>query len=67
MDADSNAVTSAREWDALKDEDVTPLPASKPHVVFVRSTWQSEVKVSILLLIKHDVKLFSFVAETPTR
>ncbi|KAE8879933.1 hypothetical protein PF003_g35997 [Phytophthora fragariae] len=34
MDADFNAVASARECDALNDEDVTPLPASQPHVVF---------------------------------
>ncbi|GMF44321.1 unnamed protein product [Phytophthora fragariaefolia] len=34
MDADTNAVTSAHECDALKDEDVTPLPGSQPHVVF---------------------------------
>ncbi|KAG7397859.1 hypothetical protein PHYBOEH_012050 [Phytophthora boehmeriae] len=31
---EANALTSAREFDALKDEDVTPLPESKPHVVF---------------------------------
>ncbi|KAH7467048.1 uncharacterized protein KRP23_11374 [Phytophthora ramorum] len=34
MDADTNAVSSARECDALTDEDVAPLPGSKPHVVF---------------------------------
>ncbi|KAG7391395.1 hypothetical protein PHYPSEUDO_004930 [Phytophthora pseudosyringae] len=34
MDTEPNAVVSARECDALTDEDVTPLPASQPHVVF---------------------------------
>ncbi|KAG1709538.1 hypothetical protein DVH05_020188 [Phytophthora capsici] len=34
MTSEPTAVFSARECDALKDEDVTPLPASQPHVVF---------------------------------
>eukprot|EP00644_Phytophthora_capsici_P015417 jgi/Phyca11/17066/fgenesh1_pg.PHYCAscaffold_24_\ len=34
MISEPTAVFSARECDALKDEDVTPLPASQPHVVF---------------------------------
>lgn len=37
MHTEANADFSARECDALKDEDVTPLPESQPHVVFVRS------------------------------
>ncbi|KAG6970630.1 hypothetical protein JG687_00002515 [Phytophthora cactorum] len=34
MDTEFNAAISARECDALRDENVTPLPASQSHVVF---------------------------------
>ncbi|KAF1774532.1 WD40 repeat, conserved site [Phytophthora cactorum] len=35
MDTEFNAAISARECDTLTDENVTPLPASQSHVVFV--------------------------------
>ncbi|KAF4130619.1 EF hand [Phytophthora infestans] len=34
MDTEATPFISARECDALNDENVTPLPASQPHVVF---------------------------------
>ncbi|ETM42597.1 hypothetical protein L914_11783 [Phytophthora nicotianae] len=34
MDTEANALISARECDALNDENVAPLSASQPHVVF---------------------------------